>query len=294
MFIFISFLIYIIVTLFTASLLFPTPLSDNGNVRYSSLPIMTFVLIFVNAMVFMIFQGFDFYQGINALEAENINSGINLLDNYVRTIWMYGYRGALLRESLGIGAMTTFTSMFMHSDMWHLLGNMIFLWAFGRRVEDACGSWRFLVFYLVAGMVANIGSEILNPSGVDLPGIGASGAISGVMGAYLILFPSALVTCFWGIGILLRFFSVAILKVFGVKFVQGAPTWRWTIQLPGWFLLIYFLIRDLIPSLETIQQGQDFGGVNNLAHLTGFLAAIVIFFFARKDLVTRYFTGRAI
>jgi membrane associated rhomboid family serine protease len=294
MFVLISFLIYIIVTLFIGSLLFPTPLSDNGNVRYSSLPIMTFLLIFVNAMAFMLFQGFDFYQGINALDGGDLGTGLDLLNNYVQTIWMYGYRGALLRESLGIGAMSTFTSMFMHSDMWHLLGNMIFLWAFGRRVEDACGPWRFLVFYLCAGMVANIGSEILNPSQVDLPGIGASGAISGVMGAYLILFPNALVTCFWGIGIVLRFIVVAIMKVAGVKAVKEAPTWRWTIQLPGWLLLIYFLFRDLVPSLETIQQGQDFGGVNNLAHLTGFLAAIVIFLFTRKDLVTRYFSGRAI
>ncbi len=294
MLLFISFLVYIITTLFFASLLFPTPLSDNGNVRYSSLPIMTFVLIFVNSMVFMIFQGFDLYQGVNALESGDIGSGTSLINNYVQTIWMYGYRGALLRESVGIGAMSTFTSMFMHSDMWHLLGNMIFLWAFGRRVEDACGSWRFLIFYLCAGMVANIGSEILNPSQVDLPSVGASGAISGVMGAYLILFPNGLVTCFWGIGIILRFVIVAIMKVAGVNAVKGAPTWRWTIQLPGWLLLIYFLVRDLIPSLETIQQGQDFGGVNNLAHLTGFLAAIVIFLFVRKDLVTRYFSGRAI
>ena len=123
--------------------------------------------------------------------------------------------------------MSTFTSMFMHSDMWHLLGNMIFLWAFGRRVEDACGSWRFMIFYLCAGMIANIGSESLNPSQVDLPGIGASGAISGVMGAYLILFPNGLVTCFWGIGIILRFIVVAIMKVAGVNAVKGAPTWRW-------------------------------------------------------------------
>jgi membrane associated rhomboid family serine protease len=294
MFTLISFLIYIIVTLFFASLLFPTPLSDNGNVRYASLPIATFLLIFVNSMAFMVFQGMDFYGGINELNAGNLDGALVSLNGYVSTIWMYGYRGTLVEQGVGIGAMTTFTSIFMHSDMWHLLGNMIFLWAFGRRVEDACGSWRFLVFYLIAGMVANIGSDILNPSQVDLPGIGASGAIAGVMGAYLILFPTARVVCFWGIGIVLRFIWVAIRKVTGAQAVQGLPTWSWTVEVPGWLLLGYFLIRDLIPSLETIQQGQDFGGVNNLAHLTGFLGAVVIFLFVRKDLLTRYFSGRSI
>ncbi len=58
---------------------------------------------------------------------------------------------AILREALSMGAFTTFTSMFMHADLWHLLGNMIFLWAFGRRLEDACGPWRYLLFYLFAG-----------------------------------------------------------------------------------------------------------------------------------------------
>lgn len=284
-----AFLIYILVTLFISSLVYPMPIGDTGSVRYGSIPVMTFFLIVINSLIFMIFQGLDYYQGSNAFPSQY---GADRLYNYVTTIWTYGYRSVFLREGLSIGAFSTFTSMFMHGDMWHLIGNMIFLWAFGRRVEDACGAWRFLLFYLGAGMVANIGSDILNPSRVDIPGVGASGAISGIMGAYLLLFPGALVTCFWGIGIAARVPAVALLKLAGVKAVQEARLFRSTIRLPAGVLLIYFLIKDLLPSLEVIQQGKDYGGVNNLAHLTGFLAALLIFFFIRKDLLTRYLSGR--
>jgi membrane associated rhomboid family serine protease len=169
---------------------------------------------------------------------------------------------------------------------------MIFLWSFGRRVEDACGPWRFLIFYLVAGMIAHIASYLLNPSRPDIPSIGASGAISGVMGAYLVLFPGAMVTCFWGIGIILRVPIVAIMKANNIKSVQEAPIWRWTISLPAWFVLIAFLLQEVLPSLQTIQQGRDFAGVNNLAHVAGFMAALVIFFYVRKDVMTRYIAGR--
>jgi len=293
MLIFFLFLIEIVATLFIGALLYPLPVSDTGNVRYSSIPFMTMLLILINSLVFMLFQAFDLYQGANLADAGDI-TGIYRIYHYVETVWTYGYRGIFLREGLSIGAFSTFTSMFMHADFWHLLGNMIFLWTFGRRVEDACGAWRFLLFYLVAGMVANLGSDLLNPAQVDIPGIGASGAIAGVMGAYLILFPGAMVTSFWGIGIVLRVPAVLILKIAGIKQVAGAKIWRWTIRLPAWMFLIYFLARESLPSFEVMSQGKDYGGVNNLAHVTGFLAALVIFLFVRKDLITRYFAGRAI
>jgi membrane associated rhomboid family serine protease len=294
MFLLFSFLIYILLTLLQASIIFPLPISDTGNVRYRSVPVMTLILIVINSLIFMFFQAINLYQGLNLVESGEFQEGLSRIYAYVVDIWSYGYRGVFMREAVGIGAFSTFTSIFMHSDMWHLFGNMIFLWTFGRRVEDACGPWRYLLFYLLAGMVANLGSEVLNPSQVDIPGIGASGAISGVMGAYLILFPGAMVTCFWGIGIVLRLPLVVVMKLIGVSSVAEAPTWRWTIKLPGWILLIYFLIKDTIPSLNVIQQGKDFGGVNNLAHLTGFLAALLIFLYVRKDLLTRYIQGRRI
>jgi membrane associated rhomboid family serine protease len=87
---------------------------------------------------------------------------------------------------------------------------------------------------------------------------------------------------------------VLVMKAVGVKSVADAPIWRWTIKLPAWTLLIFFLVTNTLPSLEVLQRGQDYGGVNTLAHLTGFLAAIVIFLFVRKDLLTRYFAGRSL
>jgi membrane associated rhomboid family serine protease len=176
--------------------------------------------------------------------------------------------------------------MFMHVDLWHLLFNMIYLWAFGRRIEDACGAWRFLLFYLAAGMVANIGSTVLDPSQLDRPGIGASGAISGVMGAYLVLFPGAKVQCIWGIGSVLRV-PIAI--------IRGQPAWRWFIALPAWILLILFAVLEALPSFQTILTGSGISdGVNHLAHLMGFLAAVLIFFYVRKDLLVRYVQGRSL
>jgi membrane associated rhomboid family serine protease len=268
------------------------PISDTGTVRYRTIPYMTIALILANSLIFMLWQAPALYQGIEAYET---NNSTVLINQYIEQVWTFGYRSTYLRDGLSIGALTTFTSAFMHADMWHLLGNMVFLWSFGRRLEDACGPWRYLLFYLLAGMVANLGSALLNPSAVDLPGIGASGAISGVMGAYLLLFPGAQVLCFWGIISIIRVFVVYMARVIGIGGeLRTASVWRWTIRVPAWLLLIYFLIRDLAPSLEVIQNGQDFGGVNNLAHLTGFLAALAIFLFVRKDLAMRYLSGRAV
>ncbi|MCA0456288.1 MAG: rhomboid family intramembrane serine protease [Chloroflexi bacterium] len=289
-----DFLLYLILTLFIQSFVTPTPLSDSGNVRYRTIPVMTILLIIANSMIFMALQAPNLYQGSQMLFVDPVE-GTARLNAYIEQTWTFGYRGIFMRDGLGIGAFSAFTSMFMHGDMWHLIGNMIYLYTFGRRVEDACGSWRFLAFYLIAGMVAGVGSEVFNTAHTDIPSIGASGAIAGVMGAYLVLFPGAMVTSFWGIGIILRVPVVAVLKLVGVKWVKEAPVWRWTIRLPGFLLLLFFVARESIASLLPFLQpgaAQNVGGVNNAAHLTGFLAALLIFFFVRKDLLTRYFTGR--
>jgi membrane associated rhomboid family serine protease len=293
MFLLLDFLLYLIVTLFTISFVTPTPLSDTGTVRYRTVPIMTILLIVANSLIFMIFQGPDLYQGSALLKTDPVE-GLARLHNYVVQVWTLGYRGIFMREGLSIGAFSVFTSMFMHGDMWHLIGNMIYLWAFGRRVEDACGSWRFLTFYLIAGMLAGIGSEVLNTTHTDIPSIGASGAIAGIMGAYLVLFPGSMVTSFWGLGIILRVPVVLVMRLIGIKSVKDAPVWRWTIKLPAFLLLIFFLGQEFIASLLPFlqQQQENVGGVNHAAHVTGFLAALLIFLFVRKDLLTRYFSGR--
>jgi membrane associated rhomboid family serine protease len=267
-------MLYVLLTLFVYGLIEPMPFSDTGAVRYRTLPYMTLLLIIVNSMVFLAWQAPDMVRG-----AERA---------YIEKVITYGFRMTMIRQGLGIGAFSTFTSMFMHADFNHLLGNMFFLWTFGRRIEDACGPWRYLLYYLLAGMVANVGYSLLNPAGNNIPGIGASGAIAGLMGAYLLLFPRAQVSCIWGIGMLLRLPVVAIRLLLG----HDVTLWRWTLSLPAWIFLIYFAVRELLPSIEVVQRGEPITGVNNLAHITGFATALTIFFFVRKDLLTRLWSGR--
>jgi membrane associated rhomboid family serine protease len=289
------FLLFIILTLFVNSIEFPMPFTDTGTVRYSSIPVMTLMIILVNSLVFLLFQAPALYQGSIQLQGGDQMSGLHMLYDYVVQVWTFGYRDVFVHQGVGIGALAAFTSMFMHADMWHLIGNMIFLWTFGRRVEDACGAWRYLLFYLMAGVIANIGFDLLNNPQMDIPGIGASGAIAGVMGAYLILFPGTLIRCFWGIGIILRVPTVIVLKLTSKsRSFQTAPLFRWTIDLPAWTFLIVWLAINTLPSIQVIEQGSDLGGVNTLAHVTGFLGSLFIFLFVKKDMVTRYFSGRTI
>lgn len=295
MLLFLNFILIVLLQLVISSFILPMPFSDTGTVRYRTLPYITILLIITNSLIFIALQAPNLYQGFAAMDEGDYANGYKMLSDYVQQVWTYGFRTSYMRWGLSIGGFTTFTSMFMHADMWHLLGNMIFLWTFGRRVEDACGPWRYLMFYLLAGMVANLGSGLLNPSELDRPSIGASGAIAGVMGAYLLLFPGAQVNCLWGLGSLIRWPIVVIAHVIGFpRNLREAPMWRWTVRIPAWTFLFYFLIRELLPSFEVIQQGKELSGVNNLAHLMGFLAALTIVLFARKDLVMRFFSGRTV
>ncbi len=288
------FLFLLILPLLLSALMLPLPLKDSGTVRYESIPWVTGTLIFINVMVFILWQGGDFF---GTMTAETLQDAKQAYFSEVQRNWSYGFRTSFLREGIGIGAFSAFTSMFMHGGLTHLLGNMVYLWAFGRRIEDACGPWRFLLFYLFAGMIAGIGSAILTPPlivdfpGVppelDIPSIGASGAIAGVMGAYLLMFPGARVTCLWGIGM-----GIRLIIVFPLKLFTGEGTWRWTVSIPSWILLVFFAINNIIPSFETMQEESAFGGVNTIAHMTGFLAALAIFLFVRKDLLMRYISGR--
>ena len=277
-------LAYFLLILFFATLLFPMPVNDSGLVRYRTIPWATLGLITLNTLIFVLWTAPDLY---SSTQSGGIGVTTNF-DAYVGKINTYGFSEKTIRSGGGVAAFATLSSIFMHADFWHLFGNMVYLWAFGRRVEDACGSWRFLLFYLLSGMVANVGSVLATPSLDTLPGIGASGAIAGVMGAYLLLFPGTSVMCLWGIGLGLRL-PYAMLRLL---WNREAKFWRWTVSLPAWLLLIWFVVQSTLPSLELIRSDQEIQGVNHLAHLAGFFAALTVFFFVRKDLLMRYFHGR--
>jgi membrane associated rhomboid family serine protease len=296
---FLGFILGLLLQLVLASIVYPLPMSDNREVRYKTIPWVTVIIIGINSLIFLFFTAPDQYAfnrllySLNAgqivseeqLYAEVGSAVQSVYNDYERTM-LYGFRGVnVYGEGVSVGAITTFTAMFMHGDFLHLFFNMLVLWAFGRRVEDACGPWRYLLFYLTVGLVAHLGSDTLNPSKAFIPGIGASGAIFGVMGAYLLLFPGAKVRCLWGIGMVLR--------LVGFMFASEEDReWKWTIELPAFFVAGAMAVREVINSLQTIQQSQLEGGVNNIAHMAGLLGALTIFLFVRKDLFTRYMSGR--
>jgi membrane associated rhomboid family serine protease len=155
------------------------------------------------------------------------------------------------------------TSMFLHGSWMHLLGNMWFLWIFGNNVEDAMGRMRFLVFYLVCGLAAAFGQVLTNPSSA-IPMVGASGAISGVMGGYLVLYPKVRVFAFIPLG----FFITSM-------------------ALPAWVMLGYWLLIQFVSGLAAF--GGEIGGVAFWAHIGGFVAGVVLIkLFARSDYVAAH------
>lgn len=279
-------LAFFLLNLLLLSFLIPLPVNDSGLTRYRAIPWATLSLIIVNTLIFVLWIAPDIYE-------RGPNSEFSLKTDFTRydqKMDTYGYSEYNLTTGTGIGAFATFSHMFMHADFWHLFGNMIYLWTFGRRVEDACGAWRFLAFYLLVGMLAGIGFALLDPKLNTGAGVGSSGAISGVMGAYLLLFPSARVNCLWGLGTLLRLPYATVRLMWN----QNQKFWKWTITFPAWVLLILYIIYNTIPSLRIIQSEQELGGVGYLAHLSGVLAALTVFFFVRKDLLVRYLHGRAL
>jgi len=142
------------------------------------------------------------------------------------------------------------TSMFLHGSWMHLIGNMWFLWIFGNNIEEAMGSLRYLLFYLLCGFLASV-SHILSNTGSALPSIGASGAIAGVLGAYVMIYPRARV---WTLIFLLFFVRLMYIPA-------------------GFFLGIWFLVQLVSGSAAA---GQDAGGVAFWAHVGGFVAGILL------------------
>jgi membrane associated rhomboid family serine protease len=159
----------------------------------------------------------------------------------------------------GVTWQALFSSMFLHGSWMHLIGNMWFLWIFGNNVEDSMGHLRFLLFYTLCGLVAASAHVFTDPSSA-LPMVGASGAISAVMGAYVVLYPRARVHT-------LFFFLV---------FIRVVP-------LPAWVMLGYWMAIQLGSSLMDPGSG---GGVAYAAHIGGFLAgALLILVFRNPKLV---------
>lgn len=220
------------------------PLKDDNPVY--RIPVFTIGLIAVNCIVHL-------YQMTLPIRAENL--------------FVYQY-GLIPIEITHFTDMTPdipfpvllspFTSMFMHGDLWHLGGNMLYLWIFGNNIEDYLGHFKFLAFYILSGLAAVLLFVAFDPNG-EVPLVGASGAIAGILGAYIVVYPKARVlTLIWII------FFIRLL---------------W---LPAVFLLGYWFILQLIMALSSV--GSSGGGVAWFAHIGGFIFGwLAIRFYRRRN-----------
>lgn len=161
-------------------------------------------------------------------------------------------------------AITVFTAMFLHGGLFHIAGNMLYLWIFGNNVEDYLGHGRFLGFYLLSGVGAAAAQTLVSP-GSAVPMIGASGAVSGVLGAYLLLFPYASVLTLITFGFFIRFVHVPALVVLG-------------------FWIVVQFVNGLLSAGSA--HGVE-GGVAWFAHIGGFLAGMALLFLLRPRRAAR-------
>jgi membrane associated rhomboid family serine protease len=210
------------------------PLRDNAPTRH--FPIVTLALIVANALVFFLYQA---QEGIQA-SADELAFHPCEVDDSCRVVgedW----------------PLTAFTSMFMHADIVHLGGNMLFLWIFGNNVEDALGRLRYLLFYLAAGLAATatqtfVTLETASDRAAEIPNLGASGAVAGVLGAYFLLLPHA---------------RILTVIVFLLR------------EIPAWvFLGLYFVFQAWQANFQ-LQQPPEEGGVAVFAHIGGIVFGLL-------------------
>jgi membrane associated rhomboid family serine protease len=172
-------------------------------------------------------------------------------------------RGLFCAVDPGPQYWTVLTSMFMHGGWMHLIGNMVFFWVFGNNIEDAMGHARFVAFYLLCGVAAAAAQVAVTPNS-PIPMVGASGAISGVLGAYLLLYPRVRVHALVPLGFYMT-----------------------TLSLPAYVMLGYWILLQVLGSLPALG-GRQTGGTAFLAHVGGFVAGLLLIrLFAKREYLER-------
>jgi len=216
------------------------PIRDTVPSRYA--PVVTWWLIAINCVVFL----FELTLGPEELERLVYLFGI-VPARYTHAEWAI-WRGLPLDDSWPF-----LTSMFLHGSWSHIIGNMWMLWIFGDNVEDAMGPVRYLLFYLITGVIAGVTHLLTNPDST-LPTVGASGAIAGVLGAYFALYPRA-----------------RIIAVFPIFF------WPFFFELPAvTYLFMWFLSQWFGGTVAALLPAADAGGIAFWAHVGGFLAGVLL------------------
>jgi membrane associated rhomboid family serine protease len=207
------------------------PIRDENPTRTT--PVVNYLLIAINIIVFIVMS-----------LAGSQNEAL---------VYQFALFPSQVTSGLDLGDISDiFTSMFMHAGLAHILGNMLYLWIFGDNVEDQMGHGRYLIFYLIGGVIASV-AHILTAPNSNVPTVGASGAIAAALGAYLVLFPSSRVVTILPLGFFLHMTVVPAVIVLGL-----------------WFVLQFF------QGLFSLGMPDNVGGVAFWAHIGGFVAGAVL------------------
>jgi membrane associated rhomboid family serine protease len=230
------------------------PISDENPTLQR--PVMTWALLAALTVVWVVVQG----AGLDEFRLAASVCNLGLLPGELTGQAPVGFDLPIGRnlfcevDKEPINKLTPLTSMFLHGSWGHLLGNALFLWVFGNNIEDSMGPVRFLVFYLVCGLAAAAAHVFVDPAS-PVPTVGASGAVSGVLGAYLVLYPKARVN--------MLFWFVIFIRV---------------IPLPAWLVLIWWFAIQVLQGLPQLSplRPEVSGGVAVWAHVGGFVAGVIL------------------
>lgn len=241
------------------------PLYDDNADRQTT-PVVNYAIIALNIFVFFVLQSNDqFTYSFSTVPAEILRGTDIVTPSRIleHPITGKGIQVPGLGPTPGSVYFTLLTSMFMHGGLAHIAGNMLFLWIFGDNIEDRLGHVKYVIFYLLCGVIASLahvfttGVLATDQSSLLVPSLGASGAISGVLGGYLLLHPKRRVTV-----ILFRFLT----------------------DVPAWVAIGIWFAFQLISGLGMLGGGSELGGVAYAAHIGGFIAGLVLIkFFDRGD-----------
>ena len=234
------------------------PLSDENPTRIT--PYVTYGFIVINVLVFLyqlslpssqLCQFFQTYALVPRQLSESFGASV---PSFTRSAFQCR---VIFAANQGLPEWATlFTSQFLHGGWWHLISNMVYLWVFGNNIEDRLGHFKYIVFYLACGALAALCQYVISP-GSMIPSLGASGAIAGVLGAYLIRFPRAVVNTLLFLGIFIT-----------------------RIRVPAYILIGFFFIQNIVSGLASLQAAANMtietGGVAYWAHIGGFVFGLIL------------------
>lgn len=207
------------------------PIGDDDSSR-RTVPVVTYALIALNILFFLV----------------ELSGGDAFIEQ-----WAFVPRRFLANP--GGDFLTLFTAMFMHAGWVHLFGNMLYLWIFGDNVEDRFGHIKFIIFYLLCGLAATL-AQLVFSTGSNVPNLGASGAIAGVLGAYILMFPQG-----------------------KVKVLMG----RGVVPMPALVVIGLWIVLQFFSGIGSIANTAETGGVAYMAHIGGFIAGFVLTFLFRES-----------